>query len=291
MGNPKKAAGGDSSPSSRLGKKKADVENTEDSEILMMMQKKGGNSKPKKAVSPSSKGAEAFSGFGRDAAEPEQEPRAYCPTPEETVLLENVRIDSKEAETEGSYVSGLLEEMQELAEQIFHEDLLEKIRKSYDGVNPWRLALLVNRGKAKAEHEPEEEMKPGAAGTPGKLPGALLGFIVYIDPRGRPSRTLAILRVAVPSRFRGAGYGKRLTQFAMSHARKLPREECGTVTCSSLQESVAFYQRLGFQEDKNAMLEAEQCDFSAQEDLIPGQVWMKYKLGKPTPKSKTAKRR
>ena len=46
-----------------------------------------------------------------------------------------VKVDSEEAEREGSYLWGLLEEMQRLAEPIFHEDLLEKIRNSYKGAN------------------------------------------------------------------------------------------------------------------------------------------------------------
>lgn len=218
--------------------------------------------------------------------EPEEEPgKAYCPTADEQVLLENVKVDSAEAQQPGTFLWGLLQEVQALADDIFHEEILEKIQETYQNKYPWKLVVLAR--KQDPEPEPEKNSSDSPRENNKSEDGALLGFMIY-NLRGRPSRSMGILRVAVPSKFRGAGYGKRLMQFAMSLAKSLPREDCGSVVCSSLEESVAFYNRLGFQKDNN---EALQDTSEREEDLVPGQVWMKYKLGRPVPKSKTAKKR
>lgn len=62
----------------------------------------------------------------------------------------------------------------------------------------------------------------------------------------------------------------------MSRAKAMPRSMCGAVTCSSLAESIPFYRKLGFVIDKLA-------EEGAKEDnAIPGQLFMKYKCGRPS---------
>lgn len=190
---------------------------------------------------------------------------------EKTLFLENVEIDSEDVLGSGSYLAGLLAEMQVLGEENFDENTISKLVEMKRSKHPWKLLLLGRRPA------PQEE---GAAND------SLLGFLVYQHCIG--TREFVILRIAVPLSLRGCGYGKRLMSWAFAFAKKLPRAQCGSVALSALAEAVPFYRRLGFHDCNNSM----QKKLDAADDfcLTPGQVYMKYKLGRASQSGKSSRK-
>lgn len=93
------------------------------------------------------------------------------------------------------------------------------------------------------------------------------------------SRTVRIVRVAVPRQLRGRGYGKRLMQAALSQARRMPREICGAVMCGAPPEAITFYRRFGFEPAANEDEPTLERPSGPEKPGIPAfQVWMRYRL-------------
>jgi GNAT superfamily N-acetyltransferase len=180
----------------------------------------------------------------------------------QTVLLEHLDVHSKDAKS-----SVLLDDVSDLSWDCFSYDIVEQLRTS-SAKNPPLLLVLIGR-KELAQGEVEDE---------------LLGFLAY-HLQGPPMRWLSIDLLAVPQHFRGLGYGKRLTKWAMNHAKQMPRSQCASVSCTSPAEAVAFYQKLGFELDKTSDdIKLE------QESGVSQPVFMKYKCGREVAKASAKKK-
>lgn len=169
------------------------------------------------------------------------------------LLLQHVDICSQDAKP-GTCLGKLLNDVSELSWECFQENVVEKVRAECKDDPPLVLVLL--------QHTHTDG---------GELNDELLGFLVY-KFCGPPVRRLSIRNVAIPKHFRGLGYGKKLTEWAMDYAKEMPRSQCGTVTCSALPEAIPFYQRLGWEFDTQAQDQKVEV-----ENAIPGQVFMQYK--------------
>lgn len=184
----------------------------------------------------------------------------------QTVVLEHLDVHSKDAES-GTRLGNLLDDVSDLSWDCFSHDVVEKLRTNVDKNTPSLLALIDRK-----------ELKDG------EVEDELLGFLVY-HLQGPPMRWLSIDYLAVPERLRGLGHGKMLAKWAMNHAKQMPRSQCASVSCTSPPETVAFYQKLGFESDKtadNAKVE--------QQDGISEPVFLKYKCGREVAKA-SAKRK
>eukprot|EP00406_Dinophysis_acuminata_P060487 CAMPEP_0179273648 /NCGR_PEP_ID=MMETSP0797-20121207/33119_1 /TAXON_ID=47934 /ORGANISM="Dinophysis acuminata, Strain DAEP01" /LENGTH=215 /DNA_ID=CAMNT_0020982077 /DNA_START=67 /DNA_END=714 /DNA_ORIENTATION=- len=158
------------------------------------------------------------------------------PAKSSAVLLHGVSVHGPHGD---GRVAALVRKTRELSDSVFHEDgLLNVTRKS-----GWRLTLLVSSGLA-----------------------TLCGFLVS---RRATSGGLAIAKLAVPTEFRGLGFGKLLMEDAIKAARRQGLCEVGL---SALPTAVTFYQHLGFKALTGLKVKDD-------ENLVEGQVCMLKKLG------------
>ncbi|CAK0792397.1 unnamed protein product, partial [Prorocentrum cordatum] len=128
----------------------------------------------------------------------------------------------------------LLEEARELSVHCFDEGLDEVA--ACEGLS---LALLVERG---------------AEGS-----RSLRGYLChrYHPP---PRAELHVSRLAVPRRHRGRGHAGLLMRWALGGAARVPPEQLGWITVSSLETAVPFYARLGFVPEPGPKVAAEGSD-------------------------------
>lgn len=96
------------------------------------------------------------------------------------------------------------------------------------------------------------------------------GFIVYKHWR-KPERAMSISRIAVSTKYRMLGCGRRLVTLVVERAEKLPQHECTAVTLCSLPTSVPFYEQLQFTAIPKDELRP------GMEATVPGSVKMRRK--------------
>lgn len=124
-----------------------------------------------------------------------------------------IRNVSAHGQNSDPRVAGLLRQLRELSDVVFHEDCLVEVTKR----SPWRLFLLASEDLA-----------------------VLCGFITFRVMNGR----LSIAKTAVPLEFRGLGFGRHLLENVMKTAKT--QSDVYEVILSSLSTAVTFYQRCGF---------------------------------------------
>lgn len=157
------------------------------------------------------------------------------PDKDSVQLLRNVSIHGPH---EDDKMAGLIQATRDLSMKVFDEDCLAEVTKK----SGWKLSLLVSTDLH-----------------------TLCGFIVAKVVKG----CLSIAKLAVPSEFRGSGFGKMIMEEVMKTAKK--QSDVYDVCLSSLATAVKFYQRLGFKAFKNLKMDSS-------EDLVEGQVYMEKKL-------------
>jgi ribosomal protein S18 acetylase RimI-like enzyme len=158
------------------------------------------------------------------------------PTKETVQLLRNVSIHGPH---EDAKMAGLMQATRDLSMKVFDEDCLVEITKK----SGWKLSLLVSDDLS-----------------------TLCGFIVSKVAKG----ALSIAKLAVPSEFRGSGFGRLIMDEVMKTAKK--QSDVYEVCLSSLATAVKFYQRLGFKAFKNLKIE------NGSDEFVEGQVYMEKKL-------------
>lgn len=162
--------------------------------------------------------------------------RPSLPTKDSVKLLRNVPIHGP---YEDEKMADLIKATRDLAIRVFDEDCLKEVTKK----SGWKLSLLVSNDLS-----------------------TLCGYIVSKVAKG----ALSIAKLAVPSEFRGLGFGKLIMDEVMKSAKK--QSDVYEVCLSSLATAVKFYQRLGFKAFKGLKFD------SNSEDLVEGQVYMEKKL-------------
>lgn len=151
-------------------------------------------------------------------------------------------------------LQSLLRQAKELSEDCFYEDCTEGCSKR----GGWRLTLLASG------------MEEGSGAT-------LLGFLVFRLKPDLSMPVLSVSKLAVPEAFRRRGYGRKLTIWATQYAKTLPMIQC--IGLSSLPDAVTFYQHLGFR--RMHVIKAKEDVAEQDDDLIPGQVYMEFKIKRP----------
>lgn len=169
---------------------------------------------------------------------------------EEPQVLSDVRPFQKQIQ-ENAGMKALLEQVQVLSQQCFHENCLEGCSQR----GGWKLTMLardVSKGRD----------------------AVLLAFMVY---RLKPDQhCLTISKLAVPDVHRRRGYGQKLIDWAVGYGRSI--QEMHFIGLSSLATAVNFYKRLGFKAVFN--LTAKDGDLIADDEYFPGQVYMQLRIRK-----------
>eukprot|EP00929_Paragymnodinium_shiwhaense_P068309 TRINITY_DN34327_c0_g1_i1.p1 TRINITY_DN34327_c0_g1~~TRINITY_DN34327_c0_g1_i1.p1 ORF type:complete len:253 (-),score=96.21 TRINITY_DN34327_c0_g1_i1:454-1212(-) len=161
---------------------------------------------------------------------------AEGPTKKTVVFLRQVAVQDSQPDEK---VAALLEQTRELSTLTFGEDCLRTITKKQG----WKLTLLAS-----------EDMET--------LCGFLVGKVI--------SGTFSIAKLAVPTKFRGRGFGTLMVDDCCKHAKK--QNDLYEVGLSSLASSISFYKRLGFKGLPAIKVETD----------VPGQLYMEKKLrGRP----------
>lgn len=146
-----------------------------------------------------------------------------------------VRQVAVQGPQEDARVTALLEQTRELSTLTFGEDALLMCSKKQG----WKLTLLAS-----------EDMEI--------LCGFLIGKVI--------SGTLSVAKLAVPSKFRGRGFGTLMVDDCCKQAKK--HSDLYEVGLSSLASSISFYKRLGFKGLPQIKVETD----------VPGQLYMEKKL-------------
>jgi ribosomal protein S18 acetylase RimI-like enzyme len=157
------------------------------------------------------------------------------------VLLANLFEDPKRRDN--PVYKALLSQAAELSQQHFHEDALAHVNKK----TGYRFLLYCS-----------EDYQD------------LWGFAVYKLKPG--TGTLAIAKLAVPSCYRGLGFGTAIVKEMIRVGKANALE---SVALSSLPEAIAFYTRLGFKKHDGVVLPAEEG-----QQYVEGQVFMDFRLRK-----------
>lgn len=150
--------------------------------------------------------------------------------------------------------AALVAAAQPVYDEHFHESLLEDVV----GWENSQVGFLVAK-------------KPG-----GEL--EFCGLIVY-KHWGAPLRSMSILRVVVPQKFRMQGFGRVLMRWAIGKARELPRSQCTRITLCSMPDAIPFYERLQFTPIPLDDMEPIPQDDSLPQPM-PGSLWMELKCGR-----------
>lgn len=166
----------------------------------------------------------------------EEDAPVAIPTNDSVALLRNVSIHGPH---EGEKMVGLIRAARDLSIRVFDEDCLLEVTKK----SGWKLSLLATKDLS-----------------------LLCGFIISKVAKG----ALSIAKLAVPSEFRGSGFGRLIMDDVMKSAKK--QGEAYEVCLSSLPTAIKFYQRLGFKAFTGLKID------SGSDDLVEGQVYMEKKL-------------
>mmetsp|Transcript_51398 Transcript_51398/g.109336 ORF Transcript_51398/g.109336 Transcript_51398/m.109336 type:complete len:173 (+) Transcript_51398:532-1050(+) len=164
-------------------------------------------------------------------------PAVDRPNKRDLVLLQNVNIANQEDEQ----VKALIKATEKFSDEIFDEKNCLKDCSKKAG---WKLSILTTKDRS-----------------------ILCGFVIAKVTKG----ALSINKIAVPSSFRGAGFGKKIMDEMIQSAKRLPGVY--EVALSSLPTAVSFYQRLGFKAHWG-------LNFAKEEGLVEGQVYMDKRIGK-----------
>jgi ribosomal protein S18 acetylase RimI-like enzyme len=164
-----------------------------------------------------------------------------APSRDRVQLLRNVPLYDPQADER---IRALISQTRELSQTVFEEDCLQEVTKK----SGWKLSLLVSDDLT-----------------------VLCGFVVARMTKG----TLSIAKLAVPSHFRGLGFGKLVMDELTKVAKK--QGDVYDICLSSLPTAVSFYQRLGFKAFRGLKMAAA----GEEEDLVEGQVYMEKRLRKP----------
>jgi ribosomal protein S18 acetylase RimI-like enzyme len=157
------------------------------------------------------------------------------------VMLPNLFEDPKRRDH--PVYKSLLSQAAELSQIHFHEDAVANVNKK----TGYRFLLYCS--------EDYED---------------LWGFAVY---KLKPTTgTLSVCKLAVPSCYRGLGFGtamvKELTRLGRAN-------QCESIALSSLPEAIAFYTRIGFKKFDGVVLPTEEG-----QTYVEGQVFMELRLRK-----------
>lgn len=143
--------------------------------------------------------------------------------------------------------SNLLPAVRALSLECFETDVTQLVKKC------WILNLLV---------------------TPAE-PSSLLAFVLL---QARPElRSLEVVKVAVVADGRRRGYGRKLIKHVIAYARG--RKDVDFVSLSSLSGAVSFYTHMGFKQYDQIPVGTRR-PLGANEELVPGQVYMEMFVGK-----------
>jgi ribosomal protein S18 acetylase RimI-like enzyme len=168
------------------------------------------------------------------------------------VLLPNLFEDPKRRDH--PHYRSVLSQAAELSHVHFHEEALHNVNKN----TKWRFMLYCS-----------EDLQD------------LWGFAVY---KMQPTTgILSLAKLAVPSCYRGLGFGRTMVQELIRTGRSV--QGLDTIALSSLPEAVAFYTRLGFKKHDGVELPAEDG-----QRYVEGQAYMDYRFRKPTRPKGTAKK-
>jgi len=159
---------------------------------------------------------------------------SVCNAPASVHLLRNVAVHDRS----DVKMAALLSQTRELSMAVFEEDCLQEITKK----TGWKLSLLASEDQT-----------------------ILCGFVVSKVKNG----SLSIAKIAVPSHFRGQGFGKQIMDEVMKAAKK--QSDVYEVCLSSLPGAETFYQRLGFKAFRGMKV-------TSGDDLVEGQVYMEKRL-------------
>jgi len=160
---------------------------------------------------------------------------SFVPAKSAVVFLRQVSVHDPRADP---IIADLICQTRLLSETVFGEDCLQEITKK----TGWKLTLLASEDRS-----------------------VLCGFLVWKILKG----SLSIAKLAVPSEFRGSGFGRLIMEDAIKAAKK--QGDVFEVCLSSLPNAVTFYQRLHFKAFTSMKIDTDK-------DLVEGQVYMEKKL-------------
>jgi len=89
----------------------------------------------------------------------------------------------------------------------------------------------------------------------------LLGYICY---KKNERNEVYIARLAVPMNKRKFGAGGKLCRWLLAECARMPTSECASITCSALDNVVAFYNKLGFAVATPPAEESGECEEDPQ---------------------------
>merc|ERR1712070_1318348 len=158
-----------------------------------------------------------------------------APAKSTVVFLRNVSVHAQGVDP---IIADLISQTRLLSATVFGEDCLHDVSKR----TGWKLTLLASEDRS-----------------------VLCGFLVWKIVKG----SLSIGKLAVPSGFRGSGFGRLIMEDAMKVAKK--QGDVYEVCLSSLPSAVKFYQRLHFKAFTSFKIKTDR-------DLVEGQVYMEKKL-------------
>lgn len=147
----------------------------------------------------------------------------------------------------------LIEQMRELSDYCFEEDLTESASSE-----KWTVTILV---------------EPSPGGGARSLRGYLC-YKMYPPPRAE----MHLTRLATHKRHRGRGYAAQLMAWFLERAAQMPRRECASITCSAFDGVVRFYQRFGFVVTPRPPEAGEEDNTGDEGDP---QTWMELQRGGP----------
>eukprot|EP00747_Dinoflagellata_sp_TGD_P170459 gnl/TRDRNA2_/TRDRNA2_202074_c0_seq1.p1 gnl/TRDRNA2_/TRDRNA2_202074_c0~~gnl/TRDRNA2_/TRDRNA2_202074_c0_seq1.p1 ORF type:complete len:369 (+),score=56.61 gnl/TRDRNA2_/TRDRNA2_202074_c0_seq1:65-1171(+) len=139
----------------------------------------------------------------------------------------------------------LMEEVRELADAQFEQDIFDKANKEGHTIT---LLIKVSPEGSKA----------------------LVGFMFH-RLRQLPQPDLHISFLAITHKFRGRGFGRMLMDWVIGEAARMPQSKCYSITASALDKVVPFYEKLGFVAHS---VHPEHPDGEDEEDP---QTWVEFK--------------
>jgi GNAT superfamily N-acetyltransferase len=145
------------------------------------------------------------------------------------------RASKKQAKSDAADTECLVEEIRNLYDYWFEEDLLKRA-----GKEGWIVAVLT------------EDSGDGSCG--------LRAFLCYRFAESSVGREVQIERLAVPRSHKRRGFGSMMIRWIAEEMARNPQSDCVAFTCNALSNVVDFYGRHGFKANVNRQPPQEEDD-------------------------------